>query len=254
MTEKLRILIVDDEQVILDSTRKILSSEGWQVLTAPDAESAVRILAAEAPHLVISDLVLPGASGMNLLDRASERDPGLVIIITTGYSTVENAAAALKHGAFDFLPKPFSCDELMSCAARARRAIDLRLTLGARMPQNERVGDFCLGSQTWARPEKDGSAVLGVSDFHLRTVGPIEAVILPEIGSELRQGGRLVWLRATDGLVHNVWSPLGGSVLVHNDRLLSRPQDLADDPRGAGWIARVHPADLDRELRNLIEP
>ena len=67
---------------------------------------------------------------MKLLKDVLEQDPGRVVSITTGYSTVENAAAALKHGAFDFLPKPFTCDELLSCVARAIRAIELRLVLG----------------------------------------------------------------------------------------------------------------------------
>ena len=103
MTGGLKILVVDDEQVILDSAKKILGPD-LTVLTAPDAEAASQLLGAEAPDIVISDLVLPGASGMKLLDNALEHDPGLVIILTTGFSTVENAVAALKHGAFDFLP------------------------------------------------------------------------------------------------------------------------------------------------------
>ena len=63
---------------------------------------------------------------MKLLETALEHDPGLVVILTTGFSTVENAMAALKHGAFDFLPKPFTCDELLACVARARQALERR--------------------------------------------------------------------------------------------------------------------------------
>lgn len=126
MKNALKVLVVDDEPVILDSARKILGSENFEVLTAASAEAAMEVLTAEAPDILISDLLLPGASGMKLLELASERDPGLLIIITTGYSTAENAGDALKHGAFAFLPKPFTCDELSSCAVRAREAIELR--------------------------------------------------------------------------------------------------------------------------------
>jgi len=126
MIEQLRILIVDDEQVILDSAKKILTPEGVSVLTALDAESALKALASQRPHILITDLVLPGASGMTLLESALAHDPDLLVVLTTGYSTVENGVAALKHGAFEFLPKPFTCEELLACVARARQALESR--------------------------------------------------------------------------------------------------------------------------------
>ncbi len=126
MTAPLRVLVVDDEQVILDSAKKILAPEGVSVLTALDAETALKVLTAESPDILITDLVLPGASGMMLLESALAHDPDLIVILTTGYSTVENAVAALKHGAFEFLPKPFTCEELVASVGRARQAIESR--------------------------------------------------------------------------------------------------------------------------------
>ena len=126
MTDPVRILVVDDEQVILDSARKILAPEGLSVMTALDAETALEVLPAHSPQIMITDLVLPGASGMKLLEKALEHDPRLVVILTTGYSTIDNAIAALKHGAFEFLPKPFTCEELLACVARARQALESR--------------------------------------------------------------------------------------------------------------------------------
>jgi glycine cleavage system H lipoate-binding protein len=202
---------------------------------------------------VISDLVLPGASGMTLLQTALEHDPALLIIITTGFSTVENAVAALKHGAFDFLPKPFTCDELQASVARARRAVDLRLNLSAHGSRSSRRGDFKLGLQTWARPERDGTARLGVTDLQLQTILPIEGIELPELGMELRQGGALLSLLTQDGMAHRLWSPLGGRVIERNEPLAARPESVRDDPGGAGWIARIDPVDLDGELANLTE-
>lgn len=252
MIGPLKVLVVDDEQVILDSARKILGAD-LQVLTAPDAEAASRMVSSEAPDIVISDLVLPGASGMKLLETALEHDPGLVIILTTGFSTVENAVAALKHGAFDFLPKPFTCDELLSSVARARRAVELRLTLGARGSGAAHRGDFHLGVQTWARPERDGTVLLGVTELELRTLDRIEKVELPETGAELRQGGRLVSLMTADGLAHSLWSPLSGRVLSGNDLLRNQPESLRGAQNGERWVVRIRPANLDGELPNLIE-
>ena len=128
MTDQVKILVVDDEQVILDSAKKILSPEGVRVLTALDAETALKVLVAESPDILLTDLILPGASGMKLLEGALAHDPGLVVILTSGYSTVQNAGAALKHGALEFLPKPFTCEELLASVARARQAIESRST------------------------------------------------------------------------------------------------------------------------------
>lgn len=252
MSEQLKILVVDDEQVILDSAVRILGSEECQVHTALDAETALEVLRREGPDVLLSDLVLPGASGMELLERASEHDPSLVAIITTGYSTVENAVRALRHGAFDFLPKPFTYEELLSCVRRARRVIELRLNLNG----HELIGgtDFHLGTQSWARAERDGTALLGVTRFQLQTVETIESVDFPELDAELRQGGPLVCLHTVDGLTHSVWSPLGGRVVALNDPLRERPDSIRDDPTGAGWLLRIQPADLDGELANLIGP
>jgi DNA-binding NtrC family response regulator len=130
VTEELRILVVDDEPVILASARKILAPEGLTVLTASDAETALAILKAQAPQILITDLILPGASGMKLLDAALEHDPGLVVVLTTGYTTPDNAAAALKHGAVDFLAKPFTYEELLASVARARQALEARRASG----------------------------------------------------------------------------------------------------------------------------
>ena len=252
MTARLKILAVDDEPVILDSARRFLDPTEWQVLTAPDGETALRLLAAESPDIVISDLVLPGISGMRLLESALDHDPALLVIITTGYSTVENAVAALKHGAFDFLPKPFTYEELLSCAARARRAVELRLGLRARGSGSGRRGDFRLGLQTWARPERDGTALVGITGLEIQTLEAIDRIELPEIGAELRQGGPLVSLFSTDGLTHTLWSPLGGRVLAANPRLRADPSSLREDPEGDGFIARIRPEDLEGELPNLI--
>jgi len=254
MTEKFKILVVDDEQVILDSARRILSSEGYRVLTALDAESALQILESDAPDIVICDLMLPGASGFELLEAAGEQDPTLLTIIITGYSTVENAVVSLKMGAFDFLPKPFTYDELLSLVHRACRAIELRLTLRSRVPDAAHGGDFYLGGQTWARIEEAGSALLGVTEFQLRTVERIEIIEFPDVDAELQQGGILVRLVTADGMAHNVWSPLSGRVLACNDRLRDAPDSVREDPAGAGWIVRILPAGPNSELANLVGP
>jgi glycine cleavage system H protein len=137
---------------------------------------------------------------------------------------------------------------------RACRAIELRLTVDARIRGDLGCGDFRLGWQSWARLEAAGTALLGVTEFQLRTIAPIERIEFPEGDSELRQGGHLVCLITIDGMAHNLWSPLGGRVLACNDQLRDQPAILHEDPSGAGWIVRILPVDLEGELAHLIEP
>jgi two-component system, NtrC family, response regulator AtoC len=114
-----RILIVDDEP----SIRKVLSAHlkrfGYEVETATDGEAAKALLQHQLFHLVVTDLKMPKMDGMELLSWAHERQPGLPMIMITAHGTIDAAVAALKHGAFDFITKPFDRDELQQIIDKA---------------------------------------------------------------------------------------------------------------------------------------
>jgi DNA-binding NtrC family response regulator len=116
-----RILIVDDEPDMLDNCSRILSRQGYACTTAGDGEAALGILERERPDLLLTDFKMPGMDGMTLLRRAHEIDPALPIIMITGFATIESAVAAVKEGAFDYLPKDFSVDQLRVAVDRALR-------------------------------------------------------------------------------------------------------------------------------------
>jgi CheY-like chemotaxis protein len=247
-TEQPKILVIDDEQVILDSTRRILTAGGFPVLTASDAESALQILKTDPQDIAICDLMLPGLSGFEFLEAAQQHDPSLVVIITTGYSTVDNGADSLKKGAFDFLPKPFSFEELTSQVDRASRFAKLPIKLRVQPPPADFTGCHFLGSQTWARSDVDGSWLLGLAATFLQTIDPIRSIEFPDADSVLQQGGPLVHLTTEGDLVHNVWSPLSGKVLLFNDRLEEAPDLPHQDPVTTGWLLRIQPANLEQEV------
>ncbi len=106
------ILIIDDEESMRDSCRLILSKEGYRTASAPNGESGLQLVQELKPDLALVDLKMPGISGFEVLERAREIDPHLVQVVITGYATVESAVEAMKKGAYDFLPKPFTPDEL----------------------------------------------------------------------------------------------------------------------------------------------
>ena len=108
----LSLLVIDDERSIRDACREIADSLGYDVSLAESAERAFRMLS-EKPHdIALLDLRLPGASGMEALHRLRESNPEMVIVVMTGYATVPSAVEAMRLGAFDYMTKPFSMEDL----------------------------------------------------------------------------------------------------------------------------------------------
>ncbi len=112
------ILIIDDEEVVLDSCKRILAKEEYRLVTATDGTTGLELAAEQRPDLIFVDLKMPGISGFEVLERIEEIDSTLVTIVITGYATVSSAVDAMKRGAYDFLPKPFTPDEFRLIAKR----------------------------------------------------------------------------------------------------------------------------------------
>ena len=111
MAAKPKILIIDDEEVVLDSCSQILKNSGSEILTAGSGAIGVEIVAHGKPDLVYVDLKMPGMSGFEVIKSIREIDPTIVTIVITGFATVSSAVEAMKNGAYDFLPKPFTPEE-----------------------------------------------------------------------------------------------------------------------------------------------
>jgi two-component system response regulator HydG len=110
--EKLSILIVDDEQVVRDSLVHWFTEEGYDVDAADSATDALSKLAGREFDLVIADIRMPGMDGIELLEKIRTEQLDTSVILMTGYASVETAVRALKHGAFDYITKPFDPDDL----------------------------------------------------------------------------------------------------------------------------------------------
>jgi signal transduction histidine kinase len=106
------ILVIDDDEVARDSARVLLSRWGYRVTLADCGEKGLEVLKSDPPDLIVVDLQMPGISGLEVLEAVREFDPAIVCIMVTGFATLQSAMDAMKQGAYDFLPKPFSPDEL----------------------------------------------------------------------------------------------------------------------------------------------
>src|SRR5262249_22601377 len=164
MSRSLRLLVVDDEEVIRDVLGTLLERQGYDVATASDASQALSLFDREAFDVVLLDLMLPARPALEVLREIRRRDPDAVVVIVTAYSSIEGAIEAMREGAFHYIPKPFQNEEVLLTVEkgasqralteenrRLRQELSRRYGLGRIVGQSEGVRRG-LESRTPARP------------------------------------------------------------------------------------------------------
>ncbi len=121
-----RLLVVDDESSILESVTDILEDEGFVVSTALDGEGALKAMEEDLPDLVLLDIWMPGMDGLEVLRRVGKEWPFVPVIIMSGHGTIETAVKATKLGAYDFIEKPLSYEQLILTVQNALKYHDLQ--------------------------------------------------------------------------------------------------------------------------------
>jgi DNA-binding NtrC family response regulator len=119
----MNILIIDDEEVLQDILTVLIRKEGHTPITAATGEEGLAVLEREEIDLILLDLMLPGMHGMEVLREARRRDPDVVVVMITAFSSIENAIEAMREGAFHYIPKPFKNEEVM---LTVRKGLDQR--------------------------------------------------------------------------------------------------------------------------------
>ena len=170
MAKKANLLVVDDELIVRDSLDKWFREEGYDVTVAESAQDALTKMAAKRFDLALVDIKMPGIDGVELQRRMREIDPEMLVIIMTGYASVETAIAALKNGAYDYVSKPFDPDDIAHSVHNAlshKRAeqenVRLRETVASVVRPQEIVGQ--------------SAAMVRVFEA-IQTVGPTDATVL----------------------------------------------------------------------------
>lgn len=136
--EQATILVIDDEESMRDSCCQVLAKDGYRTETAEDGSSGLRKIKETHPDLILVDIKMPGISGMELLEKVADIDPNVVSVVITGYATVESAVEAMKRNAYDYLPKPFSPDQLRIVTRRGLERRRLALE-SARLQQEKEM-------------------------------------------------------------------------------------------------------------------
>ncbi len=260
MTDELNVLVVDDEQIVLDSVKKHLRREAVKVFTALTVDDALKIMDDTKIHIVLTDLMMPEIDGLEFMSIVKKHDKCIPMIMITGYATINTALQATQLGAFDYIAKPFTKKELLGVVNRAadlvRAGIDencRKKTAGGedqeQAPNDERFKT--LGDHSWMMMQSDETVLLGIKRTFLHTVGKIESIHLPSAGDEIRQGGAFLQIISADMQSHSLMAPLSGTVMNVNKKVLDNPDLSLQDPYGDGWLIRLKPSKFDYEIKML---
>jgi len=263
---KARILAVDDEAVVLDSFRRILVLEGYNVDTVETGQEALGLVQRNTYDFVFTDLKMPTMSGVEVVKGVKHLRPDIDVVVITGYASIDTAVETLKDGACEYVQKPFSAEELAEFMRKLLIKREARLE-SLRQPvvrvvhpdlaEVGRGGEFCIPGgafiapgHTWARIEPGGQVVVGLDDFARKALGTVNAVAIPASGQAVRQGETLFSVKHGEDVVHFT-APLSGKVVKANPALQREAAELVHSPYDRGWVCELQPTDLAGELSRL---
>jgi ActR/RegA family two-component response regulator/glycine cleavage system H lipoate-binding protein len=255
MSEKARrrILVVDDEITVCKSIRQAILSDDYEVDMALSGEEALKKDRASVYDLIITDLMMPGISGLDLLKSVKEQRPSASVIMITGYPTIKTAVQSVKLGAFDYIPKPFTPNDLRGVVTRAFKMAGGEAAAepeGA--PQRVPSGYYYMLGHTWLKVEADDRGTVGVVHDFLRIVGIITQLELPKVNDTVTQGNLCGRIIDASEITHRIWSPASGQVIEVNAALAADTSLLRRDPYGRGFLFRIQTTNLEEDLKGLL--
>lgn len=179
---KSRVLVVDDEKRIRDGCQKTLELDGFEVATAESGLRGLEMVEQEHFDIILLDLMMPGISGMDVLARVKALHPDTLVVVITGYATLEHAIEAMKKGAFEFISKPFSPEDLRGVVSKAMEYINTLQDIATeksrmRMLINQLEGGV-IATDTRKKVALANTAFLKMMDYRGDIVGlPAQGII-----------------------------------------------------------------------------
>ncbi len=185
----LKILLVDDERNIRQTLNVTLKSWGHDVTIADSAEEAIKALKADRFEFLLTDFKMGGKSGIDLVRAAKEYDPGLISVVMTAFASFDNAVQAIKEGAYDYLPKPFSNGQLEHVLSKVATLVSLRR-------ENQKLRDVSHRRDYFSG--MTSPAMQRLEEF-VRKIGPTEASVLlmGESGTGKTELARVIHARSS---------------------------------------------------------
>jgi len=270
------VLVVDDEKVVCQNCEKILREEGFSVTTALSGEECLELIKVRKYDAVILDLKMPDISGMEILKVIKEKMPNTAVIMITGYSSAKSAIEAMKLGAADFVPKPFTPDELsvpLKEALKRREVVagegaiaeppikeakleeeikELKYEKWSPDPLKHANFSEWMGVQTG----KDETARIVLNDLFFKLKGRVKYIDLPQVGEQVDTDNpsfRIFYTGEESSLtqMEEFCSPVSGKVIEVNPLAIRKINTVNEDPFNSGWLVRIWPYGLSADLKGL---
>jgi YesN/AraC family two-component response regulator len=254
------ILVIDDEEVIIDSILKVGKVENLAIDTALSGTQGLGKINEFNYKLIVCDLILPDINGFEIVQKVVSNNITTPIIVTTGYSTIDNAIKAMQYGAIDFLPKPFTFDEILGCIRKGMRyskiISDRVVKIGFKnsspllfIPCPPSYYRF--GLTSWLSIEKEFNVRCGLTDLNMRTIDDIEILNTADKFEGIVQGQEYLTIVCKQGIEYKILAPVSGKILEINENVLKNSRLLEKDPFFEGWIYKIVASDLENELKFL---
>jgi len=261
-----RILAVDDEEVILDSFRKILVIDGYSVDTVETGQEALGLIQKNSYDFVFTDLKMPEMSGVDVCKGVKHLRPDIDVIIITGYASIETAVETLKYGAMDYIQKPFTEDELLSMVKKfvlRRKENQARLNKASVEIVHEQPladsnkfdytipgGVFIAPNHCWVSLNPDGSVYVGIDDFANRFMGSAASIKFPALGEVIEKYQQIFSLSA-GGNSFLFDSPVTGKVTAINTILADDLKQMEGAPYFENWLCKIESEKIEECLSHL---
>lgn len=245
---------MDDEITACKSIRQAISSDENDVDMAFSAEEALSKDNEIAYDLVITELMMPGMSGLDLLRQLKAVRPEVKIVMITGYRTMRSAVESVKMGAFDYIPKPFTPAELRALVNRALKPSETEVAAEKAAAELKiPAGYHYLLGHTWLKLEGGNKGIVGVMFDFLKTMGIIIQIVLPKAFDVINQGEVCAKITDADRFTHRIWSPASGRVIEINANLRGDFSLLRRSPYREGFLFRLELSRLEEDLKGLLQ-
>ncbi len=248
---KAKILCVDDEEVILDSFRKILVLDGYSIDTVQTGQEALGLVQTHHYDFVFTDLKMPEMSGVDVTKSVKHLRPDIDVVIITGYATVETAVECMKFGAMDYVQKPFTEDELLEFVKktlikrqdRIQKQLKPKVNIthvadSKHFKESEFAipgGVFISDEHCWATMDQTGVVKIGIDDFAKKLFGKVDDIEFPNLGMHVKKGQPLFSVKQGNRSIA-FSSPVSGQVSKVNTPLLKELESLDITPYDRNWF------------------
>jgi len=173
LKKRVKVLVVDDERDMLENCSRIISRLGYDCITMTDSSAADTVIERERPQVILTDFAMPVKNGLDILRMARGIDPDIIVILISGFATIPNVVEAMKEGAFDYLAKPFSAEQLkvaLERAIRHRTLSDENRYLRSQLARSQGFDDM-IGSSLPMRKVFDTIEKVSASDTNVLISG-----------------------------------------------------------------------------------